>query len=1274
MTKSLIENTVLITRMTSEDRQEINRIIRHKCEEFEGVIQKGVVAMLNSQEEHDKLAEKRAEYLSFLSNSTKRRKEKLTYFSEVSKDATRSAPLGVGSAAQIALSAGNALGNTVLDEIEEKRQQAEAEQNLYSAQIMYYIPPQDYEIIAARVASMFSYRYQFLILRLAAGENGYIKLALFFISSMKSNAVARLREQKNNVISALINAAIPPSTDSLSYREWPNIDFTNFRMHATKCGSRKTLELDPNVNSLIQRCGPAVRALLGGYETYVEPENGIIKKYHVYTIIGALNHAPILNSEKRIISGLQTNHRKLISLDGNMKYPMILLSAGETTANLGVNFATISTNQTLEDIHVLALKRLVPDFFTHHVPHHLQPEKRKDTVRNENVRYSEERFECPWTMKRERQWQLRLQKIYQASAQVHSTDSTGDIECAGKLTALEVAGHEFNLEAKKNEIVLIKRGITDAIQQIFLNSTMNSESKYPQINAMEQSKYGSLAIKEWIIFMLRFRQVSQADFLEVKSLLELAHLCIYAARGNALLETEKYHRVIRARKHAQACNDVIANVHKLAASNYAVMLDLVNDTAVIEFASELLARENRLTSLAVKNLKTQINDNLRALQKMQDVSVMFASYDPESADEMPSVEVAIRAFQEQVQALRNGLDHAQTPNDILQCIQYCKQEVVHYYDLMRVALQSQDCWFRDNDCWTAGANLEDRSIAERHAAIKACIEQLNRDIQKNVTDALALSENGVWWTISGSQHRADLTRIKAAAIQTKATIFEIYQCMSYKNPHVLTPEAAMSNDFLSRARYQFDFSWLFNVNKDNPERLTQLLDKAKQLHLCYQKKRTEKALSVCGDMKEEYARIPREISWIDIKDIANIVRRAKESLELDIRDDVELMELAFNHILYIERESSHTLLEILAVATKLEYIKENFNPLVREDSSAEFFEKIRTKLEKLNENISLAGLGTDDHMTYMMNEYNKFCQGCEAKGLAEIYRRGLIFLSQMIEYLNHHYLETLELTKLVVHIGEDKVVISEIIQQEPLEYLVARKKSLKALQLAYQHIHALNDLMQKNKLGIEHPRHTRQIGSVANTLMWSSSLSVAEQKWLDARSAIKSKMILAEVREYKAPIRMAYSFILALIVERLSQKNTDLTRIKQILKQLAKPAKSNLVVGNGLPSSPVESKSSLAKKTANMRLKIEAELDDLKLFKDVVFAQSLKIFFNEWKIKSCGEEHSSKITSFMTRMPATGKMPITASEQTDRSSEQEEEDDEYSLDDLEEMLGASIKI
>ena len=1272
MAKSLIEVTPLIARMTSEDRQEINRIIEHKRKEFEGAIQKGVVAMLNAQEEHDKLAEKRAEYLSFLSSSTLRRKEKLTYASDVSKEATRSAPLGIGSAAQIVLSAGNALGNTVLDDIEEKRQQVEAEQNLYSAQMMYYIPPQDYEMIAERIAGILSYRYQFLILRLAAGENGYIKLALFMISSMKSNAIACLREQKNNVISALINAAIPASTDSLSYREWPNIDFANFRMQASQCGSRKILELDPNVNRLVQRCGPAVRALLGGYETYVEPEHGIVRKYHAYTIIGALNHAPILNSEKRIISGIQTRHRNLTSLDGNMKYPMILLSANETTANLGVNFATISTNQTLEELHVVVLKRLVPDFFTHHLSYKLQTEKATGVLRHENIRYSEERFECPWTMKRERQWESRLQKIYQASDRSPPVDSTGDIECPGKLTALEVAGHEFNLEAQKIEVVQIERDITDSIQQIVINSSMTSPSKVHQINAMDQSRYGLLAIKGWIAFMLRFRQVSQADFLKVKRVLEVAHLTIYAARGNPLLEAENHHKVMQAKARAQSANDVIAKVHKLAISNYRVILDLVNDTSVIEVANEVLARDNRLTSHAVKNLKMRINDNLRALQKMQDVSVSFASYDPDIADVTLSVEQAITEFEVEVQELRNCLDDGQSVHDMLQCIQYCKQDVKHYYELMMLALQSRDCWFEAKDCWAAGVNLEGLSAEERNAILIARIEKLYADVQVNVIDALGLSENAVWWSIFSTHPQADMTQIKVEAIQRKAIIFEIYQCMSYKKPSVLIEADQTTTDFFLRARYQSDLSWLCSVNKDNPERLAKILVKAKQLHSTFQKIRAEKAVEVCSEMKRRYARIPREISWVEIKDIAHIVRLAKETLELDIRDDVELIELALNHTLYIERESSQMLQDILAVDSKLQYIKEHFCASTPKDPSVNYMGLVSSKLELFDENISLAGSGDQDHMSYMSEQYKRFLADCDGKEHPEICRFGVIFLSQMMEYINNHYIETLELNKLVGNLSEDRGLISMVIHQEPLEYLVARKKSLKALQGAYQHIHALNDLMQKNSLGTEHPRHIREMSSVANTLMWSSTLSVAEQKWLDARISNKLKVSFTDVRDYKAPCRMAYSFVLALIMDGVSQKTGELTRVKQIQKQLSKPKSISMFAG-GLGGSPVESRSSLAKRTSNLRLKIEAEVDNLKLFRDVVFAQSLKIFFNEWKIKSFGEDKSSKVISFISRMPLAARMQITGSEQSERFSEHEEDDDQDSIDDLEVTFAESIK-
>ena len=196
--------------------------------------------------------------------------------------------------------------------------------------------------------------------------------------------------------------------------------------------------------------------------------------------------------------------------------------------------------------------------------------------------------------------------------------------------------------------------------------------------------------------------------------------------------------------------------------------------------------------------------------------------------------------------------------------------------------------------------------------------------------------------------RADLTPIKRAAIETKAIMFEIYQGMSYKKPGDWTAEDKKTHDFLLRARYQSDLSWLCYVNKDNPERLTTLLAKAKQLHANYQKIRAQKARGVCNDMNEKYARIPRDISWMEIKGIANSVRRAKETLELEIRDDVELMELAFNHTRYIDRESSQMLQEILAVDSKLQYIKDHFDARTQPYTSAAYIEMIRAKWSKFS--------------------------------------------------------------------------------------------------------------------------------------------------------------------------------------------------------------------------------------------------------------------------------------------------------------------------------------
>ena len=301
----------------------------------------------------------------------------------------------------------------------------------------------------------------------------------------------------------------------------------------------------------------------------------------------------------------------------------------------------------------------------------------------------------------------------------------------------------------------------------------------------------------------------------------------------------------------------------------------------------------------------------------------------------------------------------------------------------------------------------------------------------------------------------------------------------------------------------------------------------------------------------------------------------------------------------------------------------------------------------------------------MMTEYEQFCRECEGKTRPEVYRRGFIFLSQRLDYLNNHYVGTLELNQRVADIGEDKISIAAVIHQEPPDLLVARKKSLKALQGAYQHIHALNDLMEQIKRGTDYPRQARHITSIGNTLMWSSSLSVPEYKYLDAKRFRQSNLRLTEVRDYKSPRRMAYSFIFAVITEFLSQKSAELTRAKQIEKKLIKP-KSLSTSTIGSPRSPLEAVGSLPKRVTTLRRKVEAEVDDLKLYRDVVFDQSLKLFFNEWKIQSWSEEKPIQVTSFMTRKPLAARMQRRGSEHAERLSEAEEEGDR--LDELEEMV------
>lgn len=594
MAHTFKEAESIIVRMTTEDRQAINRMVQHKRQEFESVMKKGIVAMLNAQEEHDKLAEKRAEYSSFLSLKTQRKKAELSHITTMARGATRGAPMGIGAGAQIAFSGANAVGQVILDEGEQRRQEQAAAQNLYSAQMLYYIPPQDYEPIAARVAGILSYRYQFLIFRLAAGENGYIRLANFFIKSMKKYAIARLREQKNNVISALINAAIPPSTDTLSYRDFPHIDLANFRLNVSNWGNHSPLVLDEEASEIVKRCGPAVRCFLGGSETYIDLFALKQKTYHDYTILGALNHASILNTSGRVMSGLQTPHRHLVSLDGNMKYPMILLSADETTADLGVNFATRSTDYRLEPAHMEALKRLVPNFLSHRSHYRLSDAIDADVEHFDAYRYPEERKECPWTARRDFQLQSRLLTMYTHARTATVAGEIQEIEGVNKLHAMLKAGHAHTLELQRQEIQQSKRTLLNAMHLSFDHLLSEKAQKRHKIQALNMAKHGAKTVTQMLHFMLEANELTEPGFTEAKRLLELVNLCIYACRSNLVQETFCLNEVLLANAQAQKTLTQIALGHQLAFNNFQLLIELLELSEPHEKIKEFLQRDTQV--------------------------------------------------------------------------------------------------------------------------------------------------------------------------------------------------------------------------------------------------------------------------------------------------------------------------------------------------------------------------------------------------------------------------------------------------------------------------------------------------------------------------------------------------------------------------------------------------------------------------------------------------------------------------------------------------------
>ena len=954
--KNTLEKSKLLVRMTAEDRQAINRMIRHKCDEFESVIQKGIVAMLNAQEESEKLAEKRAEYLSFLTARNQQKKEQLKQISQATSEAISQAPMGIGSAGQLVISAATGTGNAIYNNAEQKRQQTEAEERLFSAQMLFYIPPQDYDKIARRVASILSYRYQFLIFRLAAGENGYIKLANFFVHAMRSYAVARLRERKNDVVRALLNAAIPPSTDTINYRDWPSIDFSNFRTHLNRVGTRKTLELDHAASSIVRRCGPAVRALLGGHESYVDPNNSQIKRYQPYTIIGALNHALILNTDSRIHSGILPPHRQYIALDGNVKYPMILLGQGETTADLGVNFATQSTNIILEDLHREALKRLVPDFFNHAVFYSLDKEPEELAIA-ENIRYLEEKYECPWSLKRENQWQEKLQAIFLAKNKVSAHDEIEMFEQSAQFRVMLQTANQHYLQSKIEDAVEIENEAFTMISHVF-KAADNASIERKQ--SAQTANYTLFSAHE-IMRCMRYAQHFESQQFElVRQLIETANLAIYASRDLAFHETWIYQNSLIKIKDLQLHLVALQNAHCLYEMHFSILLEAIEDLPHLAMGAKLLKRENLLNFRKTRILKIQISEQLREIQKMVEMGQAIKQYDEQFSQSSLDISQAFQAAEEEMKRARHDLTENPDTQDhatFINCIEICLKTIDFHLSFM------EKIELKDSAIPVGLRMPSEKNIGAMRAELMREKARLEDYKQQRIPR--------VW--LQQSQYRSLMDELKAwlqDLLEKTSLVQSYFDSISY------TPESGDEElniriqSFFKRAMLarQFNFIRYLNAQKANPKSLGTLYEKTKSLYLCYKSNGATLAQSQYEQSQIIASRLESGMPIYELRKIVQRIKRDKEWLELRVRDDIEVAEIAMNQARLLYRDAELISQDIQEIHNKIDSIRENtdkFESLASEDgvpiessfkSKTELFNYFEEKLNTIIQQVIEHGL------------------------------------------------------------------------------------------------------------------------------------------------------------------------------------------------------------------------------------------------------------------------------------------------------------------------------
>ncbi|MDF1646658.1 MAG: hypothetical protein P1U61_06750 [Legionellaceae bacterium] len=956
MPSSSKKNQPIIVRMVLEDRQAINNLLKHKRTEFESVIKRGVVAMLNAHDERRKIAKERAKYFEFITRRNKKNKAKFQAIADAAKNNTSSAPMGIGTATGIAFSAAGVAGTAIYNNAEERRQEKEAEQELHTAQFLHYLSSKNYEDIAQRVAEILSYRFQFLLFRLAAGEDGYFKLANFFVESMNTYAIDRLREHKGEEVKALIDAAIPPSADAFSYRDWPQVDFRNLRANFI-IGKRKKLALDEEADALLKRCGPAVRAFLGGYKEHVDYTTSRIIPYKAYTILGALNHAPILSDDGRVISGLKIKNRQYEGLSGARKYPMILLSCDESTSDLGVTFGT-TIAEKLDDAHIEALRRLVPHFFSYKANYELTPvpsSKPPVEIKTEDaaLRYPNERSECPWTSTREERWHQRTQVIYNAA---HLTSEEEEeviaIEHYNKFKAMQAAGNTFDAEEARNSVIQMIQEAQNIQLTVYATEPKSEDQHKKQLEAAAIAKYSALAARDLMTCVITYGPSDDDYFTLTDKILTEGQSTLNVTRDLPLKESRMYQYALAASHAISTHANVAFSLDLFCQKNFELLLNILKKNNAFSSGDKFYYHEKEQQSRRIKKIRDDIKKRTEqatyhyelakacAITHEAPSSLEFDDYLGSAPDEsnepvlspLSTLETQkkLRAIEltEAMEQLNNKILDSKT---LIEIIDLCAIETKKNHEALRVALSHETCSLTEDLVHQNIGKDEKRVVLM--ASEEACAQAA---YSKNEKDELLRNEtfwrrHSIWGdtitpALNAQKENALAARQTSQALLKRVKLSPHEELNTVGNAEVdAFFEQINAEVTLARLRFDGHRATLVQQKKPSPQylsiqqqiqqALTHLDEKTQELSRSVKKTHAYHAEMAYERIKRRTDAVRKDSNLSQIAKQARKIRLHSEALEKIITNDINL-------IYFLEKKATFEVIEIEEAKESIDGLKE----------------------------------------------------------------------------------------------------------------------------------------------------------------------------------------------------------------------------------------------------------------------------------------------------------------------------------------------------------------